>query len=275
MLEMSELLSMEEDLARQLMVGWKRRGSSLLQIGLHSFISPEFFWNAGFDVCATDESLQAIQNSFDISGPKIDYSLAYFDHQNNEQDIKGNTLPFDDNSFDYAFFTCYASPNYRKLKNENKGVNEDLNKNLQNSMETIDSPKFLQFKSWNKFFQENNVFQEACRVANKGIIIMLKNKIRIRKNPALGQGNNIYSFLYYVKKYGNHDNITFISATAMPKNFKKIFPMNNVLLPNFPLGDILGIRINFDKVLVNGLGLTVKTEQQASEEVAIQRKGSI
>ena len=53
------------DTARQrllddLLSGWRRRGSSLLHIGLNGGLSPELFWEAGFDVTALDRSPERI-----------------------------------------------------------------------------------------------------------------------------------------------------------------------------------------------------------------------
>ena len=45
-----------QSVLHQLISGWKRRGSSLLQVGLDAGFSPEFFWEAGFDVTALDRS---------------------------------------------------------------------------------------------------------------------------------------------------------------------------------------------------------------------------
>jgi len=102
---MSHIQQLEERLVRSFMSGWQRRGCSLLQVGLHSYIAPEFFWDAGFDVCATDENIHALNYALDCSGPRVEYQLA-----------KVDSLPFDDDSFDYAFFSCYVSPYYKSMK---------------------------------------------------------------------------------------------------------------------------------------------------------------
>ncbi len=275
MAEISDVLLAEEKLVRQLMAGWKRRGSSLLQIGLHSFIRPEFFWDAGFEVCATDENLQAIQNSFDISGPRIDYSLAKIDHavQNNAK--KSGFLPFDDNSFDFAFFSCYASPHYLNLKKENNGGEVNLMNYKNNKMLIADLPQFLQFNLLSELFEENCIFNEAYRVASKGLIVLIKNKFSLKKNLTTGKSINIFSFLNYLKKYNGETQIKFISASIMPKFIHRTLNIDNVLIPYSPLGDFLGLRISFDKALVTGLGLRANLEKNMSKEAVIQRKSSI
>lgn len=99
------LQQLEERLVRSFMSGWQRRGSSFLQVGLHSYIAPEFFWDAGFDVCAIDENLNALNYALNCSGPRVEYQLGKVDY-----------LPFEDDSFDYAFFTSYVSPHYKTMK---------------------------------------------------------------------------------------------------------------------------------------------------------------
>lgn len=75
----------------QLISGWKRRGSTLLQIGLNAGFSPEFFWEAGFDVTALDRSAACLAAAREQTGPRVEYVCGSPD-----------LLPFDDRFFDYA-----------------------------------------------------------------------------------------------------------------------------------------------------------------------------
>lgn len=75
----------------QLISGWKRRGASLLQVGLNAGFSPEFFWEAGFDVTALDRSPACLAAARDQTGPRVEYVCGSPD-----------LLPFDDGCFDYA-----------------------------------------------------------------------------------------------------------------------------------------------------------------------------
>lgn len=75
----------------QLISGWRRRGSSLLQVGLNGGFSPEFFWEAGFDVSALDRSPSCLASALEQTGPKIEYVCG-----------SAEALPFDDGSFEYA-----------------------------------------------------------------------------------------------------------------------------------------------------------------------------
>jgi hypothetical protein len=85
------LSAAHQRLLHQLLSGWHRRGTSLLQIGLDSGFSPEFFWQAGFDVTAVDPSPERIAAAREQTGPKIAYVCGHADH-----------LPFDDGDFDCA-----------------------------------------------------------------------------------------------------------------------------------------------------------------------------
>lgn len=85
------LSAAHQRLLHQLLSGWHRRGTSLLQIGLGSGFSPEFFWQAGFDVTAVDPSPERIAAVREQTGPKIEYVCGHADH-----------LPFDDGAFDCA-----------------------------------------------------------------------------------------------------------------------------------------------------------------------------
>lgn len=85
-----------ERLLHELMSGWHRRGSGLLQMGLS--LSPEFFWDAGFEVTALDSSPRRLEAARAQTGPKIDYRLSSPEH-----------LPFDEGEFEYAVL-AHQSP---------------------------------------------------------------------------------------------------------------------------------------------------------------------
>ncbi|WP_273523322.1 class I SAM-dependent methyltransferase [Mailhella massiliensis] len=75
----------------QLISGWHRRGATLLQVGLNAGFSPEFFWEAGFDVTAMDRSPACIDAAREQTGPRVEYVCGVSD-----------LLPFDNGVFDYA-----------------------------------------------------------------------------------------------------------------------------------------------------------------------------
>lgn len=70
---------------------WRRRGASLLQVGLRDGLWPDFFWEAGFDVTALDADPAAVEASREATGPKVEYALGQPDH-----------MPFDDSQFDHV-----------------------------------------------------------------------------------------------------------------------------------------------------------------------------
>jgi len=75
----------------RLLSPWRRRGSSMLQVGLGTGLMPDFFWEAGFEATGLDPSPEAVSRAAAHTGPRVDYTAGQPDH-----------LPFDDASFDYV-----------------------------------------------------------------------------------------------------------------------------------------------------------------------------
>ena len=146
------------DTARQrlldnLLSGWRRRGSSLLHIGLNGGLSPECFWEAGFDVTALDRSPERIAASREQTGPKVEYACGNPDF-----------LPFGDGEFDYAVLAFHG------LKHR-KGVG------LGAGFSGDGIPSEL---------------TEALRVAARGVIILEWNSFSLAGVPSLalaGEGS--------------------------------------------------------------------------------------
>ncbi|MCH5277126.1 MAG: class I SAM-dependent methyltransferase [Desulfovibrionaceae bacterium] len=78
-------------LVQRLLAPWRRRGATLLQVGLGAGLLPDFFWEAGFDVTGLDAAPGAVEAARQLTGPRVDYALGKPDH-----------LPFDDGRFDYV-----------------------------------------------------------------------------------------------------------------------------------------------------------------------------
>lgn len=70
---------------------WRRRGATLLQVGLRGALWPDFFWEAGFDVAALEADPAALEAARDITGPRVEYHVGQPDY-----------LPFDDGRFDHV-----------------------------------------------------------------------------------------------------------------------------------------------------------------------------
>ena len=146
------------DTARQrllgnLLSGWRRRGSSLLHIGLNGGLSPECFWEAGFDVTALDRSVERIAACREQTGPKVEYACG-----------SPELLPFGDGEFDYAVL-AYQRLKRRKAVGLGAGLSDD------------GIPAEL---------------TEALRVAARGVIILEWNSFSLARVPSLvlaGEGS--------------------------------------------------------------------------------------
>ncbi len=265
MVRKEDFILAEERLIRRLIAGWTRRGSSLMQIGLHSYVQPEFFWDAGFDVCATDEDQHIIRNASERTGPRIEYKLCPVE-----------MIPVENNSYDYVFFTCYSDFSYPKIKTQVKNFkNYEHNNKVKDKELVANFPKFLQAKNLKPLFTQPNIYNEACRIASKGIIFLVKNSLSFKKNPAFGKGINIFSLLGLLKTTEQEYISNYISATIMPKFIRKYFNFDTLVLSYNPFGDILGVKINFNKTLMTGLGIVINNEQNLTEEPAIQREKTV
>lgn len=78
-------------LLQRLLAPWRRRGATLLQVGLGDGLLPDFFWEAGFDVAALDADPATLEAAREATGPRVDYALG-----------KPDYLPFDDGRFDHV-----------------------------------------------------------------------------------------------------------------------------------------------------------------------------
>ena len=342
------LQQLEERLVRSFMSSWQRRGSSFLQVGLHSHIAPEFFWDAGFDVCASDEDINVLNYALHRSGPRVEYQLA-----------KVDALPFDDDSFDYAFFTCYASSQYKIMKRIAKDLNiiqsrlaqrktratQDKNEHIDehtNNMQSVAThinfhasnrkktnleriknfalrgikpiqeqlraratrlskslrknmgsqtnnntsthagkksipldavPTFLQDASFSTLFSPSSILSETCRVAQKGVIILYKNKFSPRDLPAFGNKINPYSVWARVKQLFPDAEIKMTSSFMLPSFLQKKLNIVDVHSKILPVGELLGICIHFNPSVVTGLGVLSKSsqKQKLAEEPIVNR----
>ena len=84
-------------LLQRLLAPWRRRGSTLLQVGLGGGLLPDFFWESGFDVAALDADPATLEAAREATGPRVDYALG-----------KPDYLPFDDGRFDHVSWRIWA-----------------------------------------------------------------------------------------------------------------------------------------------------------------------
>ena len=137
------LFSARQRVLDQLISGWRRRGFSLLQIGLSGGLSPEAFWVAGFDVTALDRSPERLAASREQTGPKVDYSCGSPEH-----------LPFGDGEFDYAVLV-------------HRGLKRRVGTGIGGAFSDGTPPEL----------------SEALRVAARGIIVLEWNRFSLAGVP--------------------------------------------------------------------------------------------
>ncbi len=232
----------EERLAHVLMEDFQRRGATFLQVGLHSCIQPEFFWDSGFDVTATDEKQNIIERSLERSGPRISYQIA-----------KDNYLPFDDDSFDYAFYATYA--NYCYFEDGAKPKQE------------IETKQFLKL-----FYGEKGILQELCRVASRGVIIISKNSFSLFSMKHHGIRLNPYTLWRKGKEYCPKGSVRFASTGFLPRFMPKKLSFINNAVSYLPVGALMGISIRFNAPPVSGIGALWQNECQKIEQApCVQR----
>lgn len=250
----------EELLLQSLTSKWQRRGTSLLHIGLQSYTTPEFFWDAGFDVSAVDEDSESVDFYKNYSESCIKYTMA-----------KGEHLPFDDDSFDYAFFSSYMS-NKASLhhslaasRNAEGSTTHEAEQRLEWSKEQIDA---FMLKD---FFAINSVFTEACRVAQRGVVFVCKNAWTLGHFEGYGKKKNPYSIWKNAKRACPVGQVRVASSLIYPQIIQKRLPDIECMI--LPLGALLGVCMDFNAPPATGLGLRVTKEKVKaySEAPAVNR----
>lgn len=232
---MTQYARAEERLVKFLTEDWRRRGTQLLQVGLHSPILPEFFWDCGFDVTVCEERQDAVTASLERSGPRISYQIG-----------KADYLPFDDDSFEYAFFSLYADKNYIRDFNGCSCIEPD-------------------------FFREK-VFSELCRVSRRGVVIVAKNRFSLFRSAHRGAGFNPYSLWKAGRTYCPCGRVKFASTGFLPRVFAGKFEFANSAVSYLPFGALIGCGLEFNAPPVTGIGAFIKKEQRKLEQVScIQR----
>ena len=139
------LFSARQRVLDHLLSGWRRRGSSLLHIGLNGELSPECFWDAGFDVTALDRSPEKLAFWRGQTGPKVEYACG-----------SPELLPFGDGEFDYAVLGHHGLRR-RKAAGIGAGFSDGIPAELA----------------------------EAHRVAARGIIVLEWNRFSLGGVPVL------------------------------------------------------------------------------------------
>lgn len=238
----------EMRLVKSLMEDWQRRGSQILHLGLHSSVYPEFFWDSGLDVTVCEENHLAIEEARKRSGPRISYQVG-----------KADYLPFEDDSFEYAFFSLYACSAY---------------------YDKYSMPTCLQE---NCFFEK--ILPELCRVAQRSVIILAKNNFSWNRAKYQGKFYNPYSLWQECKSWCSNGQkeqrgrVRFASTGFVPRFMLPLIPKKldflNCSVSYLPFGALIGYNLTFNAPPVTGIGEFIKKEQRKLEQVScIQRNSS-
>lgn len=231
-------------LVKSLMENWQRRGSQVLHVGLHSSVYPEFFGDSGLDVTVCEENHLAGEAALGRSGPRISYQVG-----------KADYLPFEDDSFEYAFFSLYAGSAY---------------------CSEFGMPSCLQDST---FFYEK-ILPELCRVAQRSVIILAKNNFSLNRAKYQGKFYNPCSLWRECKSWcSEKGRVRFASTGFIPRFALRFMPQKldflNCSVSYLPFGAIIGYNLIFNAPPVTGIGEFIQSEKRKLEQVScIQRNSS-
>ncbi len=222
-----------EHILRELMSDWRRRGTPLLQIGLS--LSPEFFWDMGFDVTALDVSPQRLEAARAQTGSRVDYRLASPDD-----------LPFEDGEFDYAVLAhqCPRDGHASFLRPGEKPADALLEARRVTA-------KGMILLDWNRFSLAGG--SEARRAAQEegafsGSVFPWKLYSLVRKRiPACSV--TVRSSLLF------GEGVWPGSGRAWSRALRRFLEPYNLHVTVFPLGALLGVRVDWVSVPLTPAGI--------------------
>lgn len=236
-------------LVKSLMENWQRRGSQVLHLGLHSSVCPEFFWDSGLDVTVCEENHLAIEEALKRSGPRISYQVG-----------KADYLPFEDDSFEYAFFSLYTASAYYS---------------------EYGMPMCLQDSS----FFYGKILPELCRVAQRSVIILAKNNFSLNRAKYRGKFYNPYGLWRECHSWCSKEQkeqrgrVRFASTGFVPRFALRFMSQKldflNCSVSYLPFGALIGYNLTFNAPPVTGIGEFIQSEKRKLEQVScIQRNSS-
>ncbi len=231
-------LRAEERLVKFCMEDWQRRGMHLLQVGLHSSVMPEFFWDCGFDVTCCEENFRAVQKAGERTGPRISYQIG-----------KPDYLPFDDDSFDYAFLSLYADTGYVR----DFGLPSFLLKGKKQTGKNMYEPYLA----------------ELCRVARLGVVVVGKNAFSFCRAKHAGAVHNPCSLWLACRKFCPKGRVRFASTGFMPRFMGKNLHFLNNAVSVAPFGALIGCSLQFNAPPMTGIGAFIKQEKRNLKEVSV------
>lgn len=218
------IFSARQRVLDHLLSGWRRRGSSLLHIGLNGGLSPERFWEAGFDVTALDRSPEKLSFWSCQSGPKVEYACG-----------SPELLPFGEGEFDYAVL-----------------VHQGLRKRKRTDLGGVFSdglPPEL---------------DEALRVAAKGVIVIEWNRFSLGRVPDVQEGSEepsvlpweLWSLLGQACPERRRHLVSCLplwqctwpcheKKTGLASSLRKTLASFNLTPAALPFGAVLGVRVDW------------------------------
>lgn len=236
-------------LLHHLLSPWRRRGATLLQVGLGSGISPDFFWEGGFDVSALGSDMAALDFAREVTGPKVEYHLGQPDY-----------LPFDDNTFDHVVLMHMGLHSLPVLEEAVRVASRGVIVLEWNRLSLSRFGQHLQGPS-----QENPAWQI---LAQKAVwpwkLPWLGHKVCAECRLMLRSILPLPQMLWPNFKAGS------------PKNcMQKIMnPIHDAVMP-LPIGAIMGMRMELSPLMLTPVGIvTEKNRTRSYAEAAVNRVGS-
>lgn len=235
-------------LLHQLVSGWRRRGTTLLQIGLDTGFSPEFFWEAGFDVTAVDRSLECLESARKQTGPKVAYSCAV-----------PAGLPFDDGEFDYAVLM------HRGLKNPADTAGEDVPPELAEALRVASRGVIL--LEWNRF-SLTGVLRSARDPW--GSCEGKADAASPSENVSIPRSVLPWDLYAMVRRACPTRRIRLFSSlplwewtwpggrNSVPAVLRKVFACANLTPTPLPLGALIGVRVDWTSIPLTPVGMLSK-----------------
>ena len=218
----------QQRLLFSLMYGWRRRGTSLLQIGEGCWLDPDRLWDDGFDVtvAAVDRKLPQYSRK---QTAKCEYIHSAAD-----------SVPFDEGHFDYVI------------------VNHQL---IGHAAQ-----------------QQENILDEALRVASRGVIILEANRFspgcglsaNTNCQPASGADNmqNMrgiwpWKLASLLRRHCHGSKMTWLSSLLFER-CPSSGMLRALLKPactacfSVPVGKLIGVRIEWESMPVTPIGLLAR-----------------
>lgn len=216
-------------LLQNLFLPWRRRGATLLQVGLRSGLQPDFFWEAGFDVSALDWDKALLDRVRADCSPKVDFFLGRPDH-----------MPFDDSTYDYIVLAHLGLTDRSLLAEALRAAS-----------------KGVIVLEWNRFSLAAFQFQrDMPRVFPWSIRWMARQECsscRVRLMSVLP----LPPFTWPGRTSSSSP------EAAAPRKRRRAERVHDVILP-LPLGAIMGMTVELEPVLFTPLGAVTEALRAAA-----------